>query len=136
MSTSSHSDFNVTLFLEYKQYISRFAIPNLICCALLLAINMYYLFKRILKLNLKRFHLLMFTLLQSIIVLLFIAVLLTGAAENEASLTLDDTSGASVARTYRLYAGAAFTYALLWSLNTLVHAVFSIKYWILSRNML
>ena len=88
--------------------------------------NVYvYLVKRILKLENKNFHLMMFTCLQ----VCYLSAFLSNAAYLWLIYNTDDNALESIKMLYRV------SFLIYWMLNVTAHSIFALKYWVLSKKV-
>ena len=110
----------------FEQMSSALAIVNYLVYSLLSAFNLYYAYY-ILRLQSKQFHFMMFLMLQTCFVFMLVQIKLFATA-----LQLYNEGG-DFMYFWKLSQGL---YTLFWFFDSLVHIIFAMKYWILSRKVM
>ena len=89
-------------------------------------ISVVYLYKRILKIEVKCFHLMMFTLLEILFFTYIVTAAIYPSLLSEPPATFDER------RKKRI---AVIFFSIAWLLDSIIHSIFAVKYWVLSRKI-
>lgn len=95
-------------------------------------LNIYYFKSRILKLQSKQFHLIMFVLLQLSFTMLITSMVINQQFYSQALLKSQGASDISKETLFALWRAGEVLFALFYAIDMVGHCVFAMRYWVLS----